>query len=105
MKLLQAGHFDVLVTDDYAADLYIGDLIERAASLPSPPQVYVLSGDSTAAGQPIQSLGLCTILEKTGAARTFASDHRQDHLEDDQDIRQPKKSKGSPPPPMPRIVN
>jgi CheY-like chemotaxis protein len=66
LKLLQAGHFDALVTDDYAPDLYIGDLIERAAALPSPPRVFVLGGDSSAAVSRYQSLGLCTILEKQG---------------------------------------
>jgi CheY-like chemotaxis protein len=65
LRLLQAGHFDVLVTDDYAPDLYIGDLIDRAAALPSPPQVLVLGGDSAmAAVGRYQKLGLCTILEK-----------------------------------------
>jgi CheY-like chemotaxis protein len=65
LRLLQAGHFDVLVTDDYAPDLYIGDLIERAVSLPSPPRVLVLGGDSV---QPsvarYHNLGFCTIIEK-----------------------------------------
>jgi CheY-like chemotaxis protein len=65
LRLLQAGHFDVLITDDYAADLYIGDLIERAAALPSPPQVLVLRSDSAQpAATRYQNLGLCTILEK-----------------------------------------
>lgn len=65
LRLLQDGHFDVLVTDDYAPDLYIGDLIERATALPSPPQVLVLGEDpvSPAVGR-YQNLGLCTILEK-----------------------------------------
>jgi DNA-binding NarL/FixJ family response regulator len=65
LRLLQASHFDVLVTDDYAPDLYIGDLIERAAALPAPPEVFVLGGDSApAAVRRYQNLGLCTILEK-----------------------------------------
>jgi DNA-binding NarL/FixJ family response regulator len=65
LRLLQTGHFDVLVTDDYAPDLYIGDLIERAAALPSPPQVLVLGSDpATPAVGRYQNLGLCTILEK-----------------------------------------
>ena len=65
LRLLKDGHFDVLVTDDYAPDLYIGDLIERATSLEPPPQVLVLGGDqvSPAVGR-YQNLGLCTILEK-----------------------------------------
>jgi len=65
LRLLKAGHFDVLVTDDYAPDLYIGDLIERTAALPSPPQVFVLGEDSPASvvGR-YQNLGLCRILEK-----------------------------------------
>jgi CheY-like chemotaxis protein len=65
LRLLQAGRFDVLVTDDYAPDLFIGDLIERASALPVPPQVLVLGGDSApaAVGQ-YENLGLCTILEK-----------------------------------------
>jgi len=65
LKLLQSGHFDVLVTDDYAPDLYIGDLIERAAALPFPPQVLVFGEDSAiAAVGRYQSRGLCTILPK-----------------------------------------
>jgi CheY-like chemotaxis protein len=64
LKLLQAGHFDVLVTDDYAPDLYIGNLIERAAALPSPPQVLVLGGDATPSIRRYQSLGLCAVIEK-----------------------------------------
>jgi len=65
LRLLQAGHFDVLVTDDYAPDLYIGDLIERATALPSPPQVVILGGDSvSAAVGRYQNLGLCTVVEK-----------------------------------------
>jgi CheY-like chemotaxis protein len=65
LRLLQGGHFDVLVTDDYAPDLYIGDLIERAAALASRPQVIVLRQGSTSdvVGR-YQNLGLCTILEK-----------------------------------------
>jgi DNA-binding NarL/FixJ family response regulator len=65
LRLLQAGHFDVLVTDDYAPDLYIGDLIERAAALPSPPQVVVLGNDCvpSVVGR-YQNLGFCTIIEK-----------------------------------------
>jgi len=65
LRLLKSGSFDVLITDDYAVDLYIGDLIERAAALPLPPQVLVLGGESL---QPAvlnyRNLGLCTILEK-----------------------------------------
>jgi DNA-binding NtrC family response regulator len=65
LRLLQEGHFDVLVTDEYAVDLYIGDLIERASALPSPPHVVVLGGDSVQPGVVrYQNLGLCTILEK-----------------------------------------
>jgi len=65
LRLLQAGHFDVLLTDDYAPDLYIGDLIERAAALVSRPQVIVLSeGSTSAVVSRYQNLGLCTILEK-----------------------------------------
>ncbi|HEX4003565.1 MAG TPA: response regulator [Candidatus Acidoferrales bacterium] len=65
LRLLQAGHFDVLITDDYAVDLYIGDLIERATALPSPPQVLVLGGNSVqAAVAHYQDLGLCKILDK-----------------------------------------
>jgi DNA-binding NarL/FixJ family response regulator len=65
LKLLQAGHFNVLVTDDYAPDLFIGDLIERAAALPSPPQVFVLGEDSPASAVArYQNLGMCRILEK-----------------------------------------
>ncbi len=65
LRLLQGGHFDVLLTDDYAPDLYIGDLIERAANVASRPQVIVLSQGSTSdvAGR-YQNLGLCTILER-----------------------------------------
>jgi len=65
LRLLEAGHFDVFVTDDYAPDLYIGQLIERAATLPSPPQILVLSSNSaTPALARYQDLGLCTVLEK-----------------------------------------
>ncbi|HTW24352.1 MAG TPA: response regulator [Candidatus Baltobacteraceae bacterium] len=65
LRQLQAGHFDVLVTDDYAPDLYIGDLIERAAAMAPQPHVIVLSGPSASAVvSRYQSLGLCTILEK-----------------------------------------
>jgi hypothetical protein len=46
LRLLQARCFDALVTDDYAPDLYIGALIERAAALPSRPQILVLGGAS-----------------------------------------------------------
>lgn len=65
LRQLEAGHFDVLLTDDYAPDLYIGDLIERAASLASRPQVIVLSaGSASAVVNRYRSLGLCTVLEK-----------------------------------------
>lgn len=65
LKLLEAGHFDVLVTDDYVPDLFVGDLIERAAALPLPLQVLVLGEHPAldAIGR-CQSLGLCTILDK-----------------------------------------
>ena len=65
LRRLQAGHFDVLVTDDYAPDLYIGDLIERATGLPSPPQILVLGGDPVSpAVSRYRNLGLCTVVEK-----------------------------------------
>jgi len=65
LRRLQSGHFDVLVTDDYAPDLFIGDLIERATALPSPPQILVLSGDPVSAVvSRYRNLGLCTVVEK-----------------------------------------
>jgi CheY-like chemotaxis protein len=65
LKLLRTNHFDVLVTDDYVPDIYVGDLIERASVLPAPPQVLVLGEDSTTAavGQ-YQNLGMCTIVDR-----------------------------------------
>jgi DNA-binding NtrC family response regulator len=64
LRLLEAGRFDVLVTDEYVPDLYIGSLIERVAALLSPSQILVLGGESTVAVGRYQHLGLCTILEK-----------------------------------------
>jgi CheY-like chemotaxis protein len=97
LKLLQAGHFDVLVTDDYAPDLYIGDLIERAASLPSPPQIFVLGGDSTAAVSRYQSLGLCTILEKHGPRDLLQAITAGSIWKQSRTFASAKHSKGSPP--------
>jgi CheY-like chemotaxis protein len=97
LKLLQAGHFDVLVTDDYAPDLYIGDLIERAASLPSPPQVFVLGGDSTAAVSRYQSLGLCTILKKQGPRDLLQAITAGSIWKQSRTFANAKDSKGSPP--------
>jgi CheY-like chemotaxis protein len=97
LKLLQAGHFDVLVTDDYAPDLYVGDLIERAASLPSPPQIFVLGGDSTAAVSRYQSLGLCTILEKQGPRDLLQAITAGSIWKQSRSFASAKHSKGLPP--------
>jgi CheY-like chemotaxis protein len=97
LKLLQAGHFDVLVTDDYAPDLYIGDLIERAAALASPPQVFVLGGNSTAAVSRYQNLGLCTILEKKGPRALLQAITAGSVWKQSRTFASTKDSKGSPP--------
>jgi len=66
LKLLDAGHFNTLLTDEYVPDLYVGDLIERASSLLFPPRVFVVqrSSSSDAMGH-YCNLGLCRLLDKS----------------------------------------
>lgn len=66
LKLLDAGHFNTLLTDEYVPDLYVGDLIERASSLLFPPRVFVVrkSSSSDAMGH-YHNLGLCTLLDRS----------------------------------------
>ncbi|HTX14863.1 MAG TPA: hypothetical protein VMD77_06180 [Candidatus Baltobacteraceae bacterium] len=64
LRLLRGRHFDVVITNDYVADIYLGDLIERASALASPPQVLVLGDEPTPGTISRQNLGKCTFVEK-----------------------------------------
>jgi len=65
LQLLAAGHFDVLLMDDYVPDLYAGELIERAAALSVPPRILILGKTPVSeAMDRYQKLGLCTVVDR-----------------------------------------
>jgi len=68
LDLLRKGRFDVLLTDSYVPDLYVGELIERASRLPLPPRILVLRDLRIPPDlDHYQAAGLCEILDKSGA--------------------------------------
>ena len=42
LSLLKANRFDVLLVDDYLADMYVGDFLGRVSQLPLRPKIWVM---------------------------------------------------------------
>jgi CheY-like chemotaxis protein len=62
---LASGRFNLLWVDDYVADMYVGEFIERVLRLPKHPQIVIMTGRKM---QPIKyrkSLGQCQVIDKT----------------------------------------
>ena len=51
LNLLQSKDFDVLLVDEYLADLYVGDFLKRVSRLPIRPRVVVMRGGPTQIGK------------------------------------------------------
>jgi len=74
LRLLDAGHFNTLLTDEYVPDLYVGELIERASSLRFSPKVFVVrKGRGSNAMHHYRNLGLWTLLDKALPQTILAS--------------------------------
>jgi CheY-like chemotaxis protein len=42
LRLLKSKRFDVLLVEDYLADMYIGDFLERVSALNDAPKIWVM---------------------------------------------------------------
>jgi len=65
LNFLGSDRFDLLLVDQYVADMYVGEFIERVLRLPNHPRLAVLK--RTEKINPIKchkSLGECEFLEK-----------------------------------------
>jgi CheY-like chemotaxis protein len=62
---LAADRFDLLLVDEYVADMYVGDLIERVFRLPNHPRVAIMkSGGKCKSIEYDKSLGEYRVFEK-----------------------------------------
>lgn len=88
IDLLRAARFDALLIDSYVADLYVGELIERASRVPHAPHIFVVKGGPVSADlSPYTSRGLCSVLDRyqpqtllqalTGCTVFRKSDHQK----------------------------
>jgi hypothetical protein len=65
LNFLGSDRFDLLLVDQYVADMYVGSFIERVLRLPNHPRLAILK--RTGKVKPIKcdkSLGECEVLEK-----------------------------------------
>jgi DNA-binding response OmpR family regulator len=65
LEHLELNHFDILLVDDYVADVYVGEFIRAVCSLPSHPSVVVMQ--TWQARTDIRwgrSLGACSFVDK-----------------------------------------
>jgi CheY-like chemotaxis protein len=70
LDYLASNRFDLLLVDQYVADMYAGEFIERVLKLPNHPRVVIMKSNGTSI--PIQydkSLGECQFLDKEQLAR------------------------------------
>ena len=62
---LVSKRFDFLLVDQFVADMYVGDLIERAIRLPNRPHVAIMKiGGKAKTIRYDKSLGECRVFEK-----------------------------------------
>jgi len=62
---LASQRFDLLLVDQFVADMYVGDLIERAIRLPNCPHVAIMkTGGKSKTIRYDKSLGECRVFEK-----------------------------------------
>jgi len=65
LDYLALGRFDLLLVDQYVADMYAGEFIERVFRLPNHPRVVIMRNRGTF--EPIEydkSLGECEFFDK-----------------------------------------
>lgn len=65
LNYLASERFDALLVDQYVADIYVGELIERVLALPTHPRVAIMRGTGTC--KPIRynkALAGCHFLDK-----------------------------------------
>ena len=65
LDYLALAQFDFLLVDQYVADMYAGELIERVLRLPNHPRVVIMKNSETF--EPIEydkSLGECEFFDK-----------------------------------------
>ena len=62
---LASQRFDLLLVDQFVADMYVGDLIERVLRMPNRPRVAIMkSGEKRKSIEYDKSLGECRFFEK-----------------------------------------
>lgn len=65
LKHLESNHFDIVLVDDCVADMYVGEFIQVACSLPSHPSVVVMQMWQTRTDIRWDgSLGACSFVDK-----------------------------------------
>lgn len=72
LDYLESHRFDALLVDQYVADMYVGELIERVLTLPNHPRVVIMKGSGKC--KPIKynkSLGGCRFLDKGQPDRMY----------------------------------
>ena len=65
LDCLAADRFDLLLVDEYVADMYVGDLIERVLRMANHPRVAIMkTGGKSKTIRYDKSLGECRVFEK-----------------------------------------
>jgi CheY-like chemotaxis protein len=65
LKHLESNHFDIVLVDDYVADMYVGEFIRVACSLPSHPSIIVMQmWQARTDIRWDRSLGACSFVDK-----------------------------------------
>ena len=65
LKHLESDHFDIVLVDDYVADMYVGEFIRVACSLPSHPSIVIMQmWQARTDVRWNRSLGACSFVDK-----------------------------------------
>jgi len=64
LAYLAASRFDLLLLDQYVADMYVGDFMERVLRLPDRPRIVVMKTSNWKPIKYAKSLGPCELVEK-----------------------------------------
>jgi CheY-like chemotaxis protein len=65
LDYLASDRFDLLLVDQYVADMYAGEFVERVLRLPNHPRVVIIKNSGTLESiKDDKSLGECQLLDK-----------------------------------------
>jgi CheY-like chemotaxis protein len=67
LAMLRSGEFDVLLVDDYLADVHQHDFLQRVSRLPTQPSIVVMHGapPKYADMQSYDALGVAEVVDKS----------------------------------------